>query len=79
MNQDSFNIHMTDGQLLLEYAPSCDRTMYDICDIHGRVIKTGAITSQETRVDVTDMFSARYVILIVDGDRMVKKQFTLAA
>lgn len=71
-------ISIAHDRLDLAYRPMCDRTMYDICDLQGRVVKTGKITSDHTSVDLTDIRSARYVLLIVDGDQLSKVMITIS-
>ncbi len=62
-------------QIEIDYAPQTERTLYDICDVNGRILKTGAITSQSTHVDITGLGSEDYIVLILDGDRVHSRKF----
>jgi len=62
-------------RLVVRYTPRTERTIYDLCDMNGRVIKTGRISSEETALDISTLKGARFVMLIVDGDRVFSKRF----
>lgn len=66
-------------RIVLQYTPKTDRTIYDLCDLNGRVIKTGAIEEEETILDISDLNARGYVMLIVDGDKVISKRVSLAA
>jgi hypothetical protein len=61
------------------YTPKTDRTLFDICDLNGRILKTGGISNSNTQVDVSDLFEDQYILLVLDGDQLCSKKFTIAA
>ncbi|NND78158.1 MAG: hypothetical protein HKN39_08245 [Flavobacteriales bacterium] len=63
--------------LWINYAPKTSRTIYDICDLNGRVIQTGKITDVETSVNVAELYEDQYILLILDGDRVCSKKFKI--
>lgn len=72
-------IEENSGRMVIRYIPQTDRTMYDLCDLNGRVIKTGSIDTTETFLDISSLNAKKYVMLIVDGDQVISKRVTLAA
>lgn len=63
----------------ISYTPKTDRTLFDICDLNGRILKTGGISNSQTQVDVSDLFEDQYILLVLDGDQLCSKKFTIAA
>tara|TARA_B100000963_G_C22141138_1_gene457589 strand:+ start:227 stop:484 length:258 start_codon:yes stop_codon:yes gene_type:complete len=74
------NIQLTDDQrfLNIEYKPRSAKPLYDICDEHGRIIKTGKITRNQMKLAVGDLINAAYVLLILDGDQIKKHRFEIS-
>jgi len=72
-------IEPSNGKMVIRYAPRTDRTIYDLCDLNGRVLKTGHINESETVLDISSLNSKKYVMLIVDGDQVISKRINLAA
>ena len=72
-------IERESGRLVIKYSPRTDRTMYDLCDLNGRVIKTGSIEREETVLDISSLNGSKYVMLIVDGDQVISKRVNFAA
>jgi hypothetical protein len=73
INMDSGSHEMNIG-----YIPKTDRTVFDICDINGRVIKTGQIRSERTTIALEDLENDNYILLILDGDRVTSCKFSVA-
>ncbi len=66
------------GTIDIGYLPQTERTLFDICDINGRILQTGAITGARTPVKVDELSpERRYIILILDGDRVCSRKFSL--
>lgn len=66
------------GSIEIAYSPQTERTLFDICDVNGRIIKTGQITSDITKVAVNDIGNdEQYIVLILDGDRVCSCRFRL--
>lgn len=60
------------------YQPQTTRTLFDICDISGRILKTGLIDAPKTEVRVEDLQEGvRYIVLVLDGDRVNTVKFKL--
>lgn len=67
-----------EGQILrVWYRPSTSHSIYDICDAEGSVIKTGEIREESVRIDVSDLEGEEYLLLILDGDDVVKRKVQL--
>lgn len=67
-----------DGRKLgVKYRPQTERTLYDICDLNGRVILTGGIYDENTDINVNDLNEDQYIILILDGDKVCSKKFRI--
>ena len=66
------------SQLYIEYLPQTSRTVFDVCDENGRIIKTGSINDFETKIEITDLANSKYVLLILDGDRVNSQNFTVS-
>ena len=67
------------SKMVVKYAPQTDRTIYDLCDLNGRVIRTGAIEEEETILDISGLSARGYVMLIVDGDQVISQRVNFAA
>ncbi|NNC82209.1 MAG: hypothetical protein HKN79_01420 [Flavobacteriales bacterium] len=67
------------GRMVVRYTPRTERTIYDLCDLNGRVIQTGAISDNETVLDISTLNAKKYVMLIVDGDQVISKRVNIAA
>lgn len=65
--------------MLIEYQPTTERTLYDVCDLNGRIVKTGAIERKITEVDTSDLMGSHYILLILDGDKVTSRKFQLRA
>lgn len=77
--QTQIKINMGPGtnEMHIGYTPQTDRTLFDICDINGRIIKTGQINEKETKVDIPELENDNYILLILDGDRVCSCKFSL--
>ena len=71
--------HGSNPSMTIEYQPATDRTLYDVCDLNGRIIKTGTIRNKITEVDTSDLSGSHYILLILDGDRVTSRKFKLSA
>ena len=59
------------------YEPRSERSIYDICDINGSVIKTGSLQEDGTRVDISELEKSEYLLLILDGEDILKRKISL--
>ncbi|MCA1752264.1 MAG: hypothetical protein ABR572_10185 [Cryomorphaceae bacterium] len=76
--EEQIQIHgdPSSGKIDIKYAPKTKRTLFDICDINGRILKTGAISGAVTSVKLDDIaLEDQYIILILDGDRVCSRKF----
>lgn len=65
------------SNIYVEYLPQTSRTLFDVCDENGRIIKTGPISDFETKIDISDIANNKYVLLILDGDRVNSQNFSV--
>ncbi len=63
--------------LTVNYTPSTDRTLYDVCDLNGRILLTGEIKNDVTHVEITDLYPDQYILLVLDGDKVCSTKFSL--
>ena len=77
IQQLDLKVNKEGNDLWISYSPRTTRTIFDICDLNGRVIKTGQIKDIETTVNVTELFEDQYILLILDGDRVCSKKFQI--
>ncbi len=70
-----FNVE--EGVVLIHHHIESDWAIFDICDVDGRVIKTGPIPQSEEEIkikaDLTDGES--YMMYVMDGEKMYKGRF----
>ena len=65
--------------MTIEYEPTTERTIYDVCDLNGRIVKTGSIEEKITEIDTSDLGSSNYILLVLDGDKVTSRKFKLSA
>lgn len=72
-------IQLTDDQRYLEvdYRPGTQDALYDICDTNGRIIKTGKMNGNRIKIAVSDLISSAYVLLVLDGEHIRSRRFTI--
>jgi hypothetical protein len=72
-------VEVTDDQRYIdvEYQPDHPDALYDICDTNGRILKTGKFTGQRVRVAVNDLIDSAYVFLVLDGEHIRSRRFTI--
>jgi hypothetical protein len=72
-------IQLTDDQRYLEvdYRPGTHDALYDICDTNGRIIKTGKMNGNRIKIAVSDLISSAYVLLVLDGENIRSRRFTI--
>ncbi len=63
------------GVLAIDYSPETSKTLFDICDLNGGVIKTGELEGERTEIDISDLSEDRYFLLILDGEKILKEPF----
>ncbi|MCZ4410391.1 hypothetical protein O3Q51_16365 [Cryomorphaceae bacterium 1068] len=63
--------------LKVEYQPVSSPAIYDVCDIQGRILQTGEISSAQTSINLRGLDQNQYVLLILDGDRAFTEKIQL--
>jgi len=63
--------------LTFSYAPKTTRALFDICDLNGRILKTGEIAEVDTKVLVSELHEDQYILLVLDGDEAASKRFEI--
>jgi hypothetical protein len=76
--QIKIDISINGDEMHLDYAPKTDRTLFDICDVHGRILKTGQILKRLTTVFLNELDNDNYILLILDGDRVCSRRFSVS-
>ncbi len=70
-------VNADQSYLEVDYKPSTEEALYDICDTNGRILKTGKMNGKGLRVAVNDLLSSAYILLILDGKDIRSKRFTI--
>ncbi len=75
--QEQINLQtdLSQGFMHINYERKTKRTIYDICDVCGRILKTGTLRGQHTSIDIQDLQPDAYIFLILDGDRAISRKF----
>jgi len=76
-NQIELELDNECSTLKLNYQPLTDHTLYDVCDVQGRILKTGEITSNQTNVDLKGLDNDQYILLVLDGNRAYTRKIKL--
>lgn len=63
--------------LCLDYQPTHSDAIFNICDLTGRVVLKGDLKETERCINVTDLLSRQYILLILDGDNAVSRKFCI--
>jgi hypothetical protein len=71
---------VTEDQRFIEvdYKTASPDALFDICDINGRILKTGKMSRRLMRVAVSDLIGSAFVFLILDGEHIHSRRFTIA-
>lgn len=63
--------------LSLTFERNTDRTIFDICDFNGRILKTGVMGNDFIKIPVEELDNNNYVLLVLDGDRVYSQKFKI--
>lgn len=77
-NEITVAVSYCKSYLYLNYTPQTSRTVCDICDMNGRILKTENISDSITEIDITGLENNKYVLLILDGDRVINQDFNVS-
>ncbi len=76
-NEIRLRIDQLERLLMFDYEPGTQDALFDICDEHGRIVKTGDIHGPITRVRITDLDGEEYYLMVLDGELSTVKPFQL--
>ena len=76
---DPLRLKLSSDQKILEvsYSPTSEKPLFDICDLDGRVLKTGIVSANSLKIKVSDLIDEMYILLILDGDEVRAKRFEI--
>lgn len=63
--------------LMFDYEPGTADALFDICDSHGHIVKTGEVHGPVTRVRITDLDGEEYYLMVLDGETSTVQPFQL--
>lgn len=63
--------------LMFDYEPDSPEALFDICDDHGCIVKTGEVNGPVTRVAITDLNGDAYYLMVLDGEVSTVRPFQL--
>lgn len=63
--------------LMFDYEPGTEDALFDICDGHGRIVKSGEVHGPVTRVRITDLDGEEYYLMVLDGETSTVKPIHL--
>lgn len=77
---DPLRLKLSSDQKILEvsYSPTSEKPLFDICDLDGRIIKTGIVSATSLKIKVSDLINEMYILLILDGDEVRTKRFEIS-
>lgn len=75
-----FTIKVNGKNVSFNYFSKTWRSMFDISDVNGRILKRGEIAQEQSeyQLNLSDFKSGNYVLWIVDGADLLKMNFLLA-
>jgi hypothetical protein len=76
-NELRLRIDQIERLLMFDYDPGTADALFDICDSHGRIVKTGDVRGPITRVRITDLDGEDYYLMVLDGEHATVRPFQL--
>ena len=76
-NEIRVRIDRIERLLMFDYEPGEEGALFDICDEHGRIVKTGDVRGPITRVRIVDLQGEDFYLMVLDGDRTAVTPFQL--
>lgn len=73
----ALDFDISKAKLNVGYSRQTERTIFDICDLSGRIVKTGKLESDETVIPVKELENSHYIFLILDGDQVISRKFCM--
>ena len=54
--------------LMFDYDPQSPDALFDICDSHGHILRTGEVTGPVTQVRLTGIQGEDLILMVLDGE-----------
>ncbi len=71
-NQGSTDIQIRIDQiermLMFDYKPGTAGALFDICDTHGHILKSGTVQGPVTEVMLSDVRGEELILMVLDGE-----------
>jgi len=75
---NSIEIAVDKGTVLqMNYKPTNETSIYDLCDHDGKLLATGNIESKVTELNIASLTEGDYYIFILDGPEIVSHKFAV--
>ncbi len=63
--------------LSVDYKPNGDTPIFDLCDHDGKLLETGILNSNGTRLDIRNLNIGQYYLFILDGAHIFTRKFAI--
>lgn len=63
--------------LMFGHHPGTTGARYHLCDLHGRVLRSGGVTGPETAVRLDGIRCGELILMVLDGECAVLRPVTL--
>ena len=63
-------------RLRVHYRGRSEKVYFDICDLKGKIIKTGSFSSSHISIDLNSLLESDYIFLLMDGKDIRRIPFT---
>lgn len=67
-NEIRIRIDQIERLLMFDYEPGTEDALFDICDPHGHILKTGEVHGPVTQVRLTDVHGDDLILMVLDGE-----------
>jgi hypothetical protein len=68
LHQIRIRIDQLERLLMFDYEPGCEHALFDICDAHGHILKSGDVRGPNTEVHLTDVAGDDLILMVLDGE-----------
>ena len=76
LSEPQIEINNKTKELTLNYKPRTSMAVCSVSDVHGSILCTGKLNENDTMTHcIKDLQKGIYILCIVDGEDMIKKQF----
>ncbi len=77
INPIRLSFNKEENTLDVNYSSTSEKTVYDICDLDGRILITGNLSNNKLKIKVSELLNAAYVFLVMDGDNIRIRRFQI--